>query len=216
MIPLKYSFFYAITLITAALFFHFNEIQAAVIKKIEPDGTITFYYSPPKKIPSSNSPNGKTNFSNEFDELIERVSAEEGIDSRLIKCIIKVESDFKPDAVSTAGAMGLMQLMKGTADIYNVSDPFDPEENVKAGVKHLKYLLKELKNDIPLALAAYHAGLGAVKKQNGIPYIKATMDYVNRVMTFYSGPPTAIINSNPVKKPIKLKIDKDGDFIFSN
>ena len=221
---MKYGFYY---IIAAILIFHFNEIQASVIKKVEPDGTITFYNSVPKKKPASRA---STNLSSKFDEIIERISSEEEIDVNLIKCIIKAESDFQPDAVSSAGAMGLMQLMKATADVYNVSDPFDPEENVKAGVKHFKYLLGELNNDIPLALAAYHAGLGVVKKRNAIPYIKSTMNYVNRVMTLYSGhggrAASAVIESNPNQvdeqvdqikhRPVKRRVDKDGDFIFSN
>jgi soluble lytic murein transglycosylase len=215
MVLLKYNFYCKLVLIIATLFFLFSESQAAITQKVDSDGTITFYNSPSKK---TYTPKTKISFSSEYDDLIERVSAEEGLDHKLIKCIIKAESDFKRDAVSSAGAMGLMQLMRDTADMYNVVDPFDPEENVKAGVKHFKYLLKELKNDIPLALAAYHAGLGAVKKQNGIPRIKATMDYVNKIMTFYSGP-NAAQNFNqavPKPKPVKQRIDKDGDFIFSN
>jgi len=219
MLP-KYSIYCKFTLILTALLFHFNEVHATVKKKVEADGTIVFSYTPPKK--SAKSPaRTNINLSSKFDELIERISAEEGIDSRLIKCIIKVESDFRPDAVSPAGAMGLMQLMKATADIYKVDDPFNPEENIRAGVKHFKYLLRELKNDIPLALAAYNAGLGAVRRQNGIPRIRETMNYVNRVMTLYSGPTGlgGIENSNqlnPKPRPIKRRIDKDGDIILSN
>ena len=212
-------------LILTALLFNFSEVQANVKKKIEADGTLTFYYTAPKKSTPRTAARANTNLSSRFDELIEKIAAEEGIDSRLVKCIIKAESDFQPNAVSPAGAMGLMQLMKATADIYNVSDPFDPEENVRAGVKHFKYLLKELKNDIPLSLAAYNAGLGAVRRQNGIPRIRETMNYVNRVMTLYSGPTglAGVENSNQVEqasqakpKPIKRRVDKDGDLIFSN
>jgi len=80
-----------------------------------------------------------------------------------------------------------MQLMQEVADIYRVRDPFDPEENISAGVKHFKALLRHFNNDIPLSLAAYHAGPGRVRKHMSIPPIKSTINYVNRIMGIYNG-----------------------------
>ena len=81
--------------------------------------------------------------------------------------------------------MGLMQLMQDIVQAYNVDDPFNPEQNIKAGVKHFKSLLALLNNDIVLALAAYHAGIGRVKKNMTVPNISSTIEYVNAVMKLY-------------------------------
>ena len=216
MILFKYRFHYILILTITILIFDFSKTQANIVRKVERDGTITFHNNTPPPRASQSPRRAVLSLSSRFDELIERISREEGVDSKLIKSIIKVESDFQPDAVSVAGAMGLMQLMKATADMYNVSDPFDPEENVRAGVRHFKYLLGELNNDIPLALAAYHAGLAAVRRNHRIPRIKSTMDYVNRVMTIYSGNPVVVNPSQPRSKPIRRQVDRDGDLIFTN
>lgn len=122
---------------------------------------------------------------NPYDAIIINICKNENIDPQLIRCIIKVESNFNKDAVSIAGAMGLMQLMQETAQAYNVQDPFDPYQNIQAGVKHFKSLLSVFKNDIILALAAYHAGLGIVRKNMAVPNIKSTIIYVNDVMKLY-------------------------------
>ncbi len=122
---------------------------------------------------------------NPYDAIIINICKNENIDPQLIRCIIKVESNFNKDAVSVAGAMGLMQLMQETARAYNVLDPFDPYQNIQAGVKHFKSLLAVFKNDLVLALAAYHAGLGIVRKNMAVPNIKSTITYVNYVMKLY-------------------------------
>lgn len=122
---------------------------------------------------------------NPYDTIIINICKIENIDPQLIRCIIKVESNFNKDAVSVSGAMGLMQLMQETAQAYNVQDPFDPHQNIQAGVKHFKSLLSVFKNDIVLALAAYHAGLGIVRKNMAVPNIKSTITYVNDVMKLY-------------------------------
>lgn len=145
------------------------------------DGTID-YYSVNKEIP-----NPARDFQSPHNILIDTISKEKGIDPYLVKCVVKVESNFKADAVSVAGAMGLMQLMQEIAREYNVKDPFDPEENLRAGISHLKSLLDYFDNDISLALAAYHAGIGRVKKHMKVPPIESTIKYVNDIMYFYTG-----------------------------
>ena len=151
-------------------------------------------------------------FNPKYDSIISQYAQKENIDPFIVKCIIKVESDFNPNAVSTAGAVGLMQLMYYTALDYGVTDRNDPESNIRAGVSHFAFLLKECGGDIPLALAAYHAGLGRVKRHNSIPPIQATIDYVNSVMGFYSG---AGDYSGSVKRLYKT-IDKDGTINITN
>lgn len=112
------------------------------------------------------------------------------IDPQLVRAVIRVESGGDPSAVSTAGAMGLMQLMPGTARAYGVLNPWDPEQNVAAGARHLSDLLREYNGDISLALAAYNAGSGAVARYKGIPPYAETGAYVNSVLTLYHAPAT--------------------------
>ncbi len=182
--------------------------HSKIYKRIHKDGTIEYYNRPDRKP----RPRGlrKTNLASKYDPLINAISKAEGLDPYLVKCIIKVESDFVADAVSEAGAMGLMQLMQETARYYDVHDPLDPEENLRAGIKHFRSLMNYFKNDIPLSLAAYHAGLGRVRKRMAIPPIKSTIKYVNKIMRLYNGKKNY---SRSVKKLYK-RIDKDGDIII--
>ena len=122
-----------------------------------------------------------------FDRLIDAYASQNNIDPFLIRCVIKVESDYNPNAVSVAGAAGLMQLMQEVAREYGVHDRTDPESNIKAGVRHLSYLLSRFHGDVSLALAAYHAGSSRVKKNLSVPQIESTKAYVNLIMFYYTG-----------------------------
>ena len=113
--------------------------------------------------------------------IIERVSAQQGVDARLVKAVIQVESGYQPQARSPKGAMGLMQLMPQTARQYAVRNPFDPAANIEAGIKHLRSLLDRF--ELPLALAAYNAGQAAVQRFGGVPPYAETRDYVFRVLS---------------------------------
>ncbi len=128
----------------------------------------------------------------------------------LVKSIIKVESNFNPNAVSPAGAMGLMQIMQDTAGYYRLENPFDPERNIETGVRHLKSLLAFFENNVALSLAAYHAGLGRVKNRK-LPPIRATIDYVNRVMLLYTG--KASYAETFVRRLYK-RIERDGTIVI--
>jgi soluble lytic murein transglycosylase-like protein len=98
----------------------------------------------------------------------------------LVRALIQVESNYKARAKSNKGAMGLMQLMPSTAREYNVRNPYDPKANIAAGVKHLKSLIDRF--GVEMALAAYNAGEGAVRKFNGIPPYRETRNYVSRIL----------------------------------
>ena len=115
-----------------------------------------------------------------YSAFIDKYSKEQGVDARLVRAMIQVESAYNQGARSRKGAMGLMQLMPETARQYAVRDPYDPESNIEAGIKHLKSLLAHLPVD--LALAAYNAGEAAVQKFRGIPPYPETRSYVTRIL----------------------------------
>lgn len=117
--------------------------------------------------------------------VIERASRRHSIDPSLVKAVVKAESDFDPYAVSYAGAKGLMQLMPETAESLDVINPFNIEENIFGGIKHLKQLLKQFEGDIKLSVAAYNAGRSAVLRYGGVPPYKETTNYVKKVMVYY-------------------------------
>jgi len=120
-----------------------------------------------------------------YQPLISKISKKYKVDNSLIKAIIRAESNFNPKAVSKVGARGLMQLMPETAEELNVNDSFNPKENIEGGVKYFKYLLDRFKGELPLAIAAYHAGESTVRKYNGIPPYSSTKKYVKNVLKFF-------------------------------
>jgi|SoiMethySBSTD1v2_1073268.scaffolds.fasta_scaffold888215_2 soluble lytic murein transglycosylase-like protein len=115
-----------------------------------------------------------------YDPIIERAATRHDVDARIVKAVIQVESAFQPRARSSKGAMGLMQLMPKTAREYKARNPYDPTSNIEAGTKYLKRLLDEF--ELPLALAAYNAGEGAVRRFGGIPPYAETQAYVTKIL----------------------------------
>lgn len=112
-------------------------------------------------------------------------SENNNVDAHLIKAMITVESCFDAQAVSRAGARGLMQLMPGTARQYHVLDRFDPNDNLRGGIRHFRDLLDRFDNNLSYSLAAYNAGIHNVEKHGGIPPFRETRDYVQRVFKYY-------------------------------
>jgi len=119
-----------------------------------------------------------------YDAMIDRASEQHDVDARIVKAVIQVESAFKARARSPKGAMGLMQLMPATARQYQARNPYDPKSNIDAGTKYLSTLLNEF--ELPLALAAYNAGEGAVRRFGGIPPYAETQAYVAKILGLLS------------------------------
>lgn len=120
-----------------------------------------------------------------YDHYISLASNLYNVPTSLIKSVIMVESNFNHQAVSPKGAQGLMQIMPETAKILDVSDPFDPWENIRGGTKYLRILLKRFNGKLKLALAGYNAGPLKVEEYNGIPPYKETQNYVRKVIEYY-------------------------------
>lgn len=141
-------------------------------------------------------------YRNAFDDIIKQAALANNVDHGLVKAIIHTESGFNPKARSKPGAQGLMQLMPATAAMYSVMDAFEPSQNIAAGTRHIKYLIDRYKS-LELALAAYNAGEGNVKKYGGIPPFAETQDYVKRVMSryrnLYGGSSTAFAALAPAR-----------------
>jgi len=124
--------------------------------------------------------------SSQFNDLIKEASMKYGVEESLIKAVIQQESGFNPRATSGCGAMGLMQLMPGTARELGVKDGYDPGQNIMGGTQYLRKLLDRFHGDKTLAVAAYNAGPGAVDKHNGVPPYRETQNYVQKVLGNYA------------------------------
>jgi len=154
----------------------------------------------------------------DIDAAIDQAAARHNVDPSLVRSVVKVESNFNPNAVSRKGAMGLMQLMPSTARSLNVSNPFDPQQNVDAGVRHLRRLLDSYGGDVRLSLAAYNAGSGAVARSAGVPRFRETQNYVRRITNLYNGgsEPGSYIFGSPVHEPVHVHRDARGVLYISN
>ena len=130
--------------------------------------------------PNNDIPDGGTN----LDRIITQAAKTHGVEEALVKSVIKVESNFNPNSTSPKGAMGLMQLMPETARELGVQNPYDPVENVEAGTRYLKMLLKRYDGNVPLSLAAYNWGMGNIERRpDQMP--TETRQYVDRVTNYY-------------------------------
>lgn len=162
--------------------------------------------------------------STDIEQLVQQTSDRFQVDSKLVDAIIKVESAYDPNAVSSKGAMGLMQLIPATARRFGVDNPFDPRQNVEGGVNYLKYLLNMFGGDLDLSLAAYNAGEHRVARAGAVPPIAETRDYVRKVSKLYraepgASPPAAaskIAATEPPKAPILRFVDAQGIVHYTN
>jgi soluble lytic murein transglycosylase-like protein len=151
----------------------------------------------------------------EIDSSIVMAAARHNVDPNLVRAVVKVESNFNSNAVSRKGAMGLMQLMPSTARSLKVKNPFDPDQNVDAGVRHLKQLLENYGGDVNLTLAAYNAGSGAVARSAGVPHFAETQNYVRRITHLYYGG-FDLSQSGASRDPVRVQRDARGVLYISN
>lgn len=137
---------------------------------------------------------------NAFDQMIRQAAQQHGVSEGLIKAVMHTESGFNINARSPVGAQGLMQLMPATARRFNVSNAYDPQQNIFGGARYLSWLLKRFNGNTQLAIAAYNAGEGNIDKYGGIPPFRETQDYVRRVTSrfqnLYSSGLSSTSNSN--------------------
>jgi transglycosylase-like protein with SLT domain len=151
------------------------------------------------------------------EKLVREASDRHRVDPALVRAVIETESNWNPKAYSRKGAGGLMQLIPTTAQRYGAYDVFNPQQNIDAGVKHLKWLLERYNGNLDLALAAYNAGEGAVDRAHGVPAYRETQNYVQKVQNAYFRPgsgrlPDAYVNSHAIRRDVTA----DGRIIFSN
>jgi len=160
----------------------------------------------PASGPSVPATGGVASSSGGVRQLVDQLSREHGLDPKLMDALIRVESGYDPRAVSHKGAMGLMQLMPATATRLGIRNPFDPEQNIRGGMREFARLVDRYRGDLQLALAAYNAGEAAVAQYRGIPPYRETRNYVSRILTIYTGRPYRL-SAGYRAAPVRLVTD---------
>ena len=169
-----------------------SSVNADIFRYIDENGVMHFTNTPTSNVQEYKLYiKEKTTLSRNFyapdkyDRYISDASAQTGVDSRLLKAMIKAESDFNPRAVSRKGAMGLMQIMPENFKMLDLENPFDPWQNIRAGARYFQQLYERFNGKLALSLAAYNAGPTAVDRYKRIPPYKETEEYVRRVLRYY-------------------------------
>ena len=149
--------------------------------------------------------------------MIREVSARYNVDPALIRAVIETESNWNSTAISRKGALGLMQLVPGTARQLGVNNAFDPKQNLDGGVRYLHTLLERYNGDLDRALAAYNAGPGAVDRAKGVPQFRETREYVRKVTDSYNRPGSnRLPRASSAPRPIYQTVAEDGRVVFTN
>jgi len=185
-----------------------REVNDMVAVPFSSSGSRALKHARPVDLKSANLTETRPVDSVTVDKAIDAAAERHGVDPNLVRAVVKVESNFNPHAVSSKGAMGLMQLMPYTAKSLNVDNAFDPRQNIDAGVRHLKSLLENYNGNVELSLAAYNAGSGAVRRSGGVPPFRETRDYVKKITELYHG---AALRPRLVETR-----DAEGHRVFSN
>jgi soluble lytic murein transglycosylase-like protein len=152
-----------------------------------------------------------------IEQMLREVSARYRADPALIRAVIETESNWNSSAVSRKGALGLMQLVPGTAQQLGVNNAFDPKQNLDGGVRYLRMLLERYNGDLDKALAAYNAGPGAVDRARGVPRYRETRAYVQKVTDSYFRPGSdRLPHALDARHPIYRMVETDGRVVFTN
>ena len=169
-----------------------SSVHADIYMYIDEDGVMHFTNAPTSneydyKVYIKEKAAISRNFhsTNKYDHFISDAAEQTGVDSRLLKAMIKAESDFDPRAVSRKGAMGLMQIMPENFKMLNLENPFDPWQNIRAGAQYFQKMYERFNGKLALSLAAYNAGPTAVDRYKRIPPYQETEEYVRRVLRYY-------------------------------
>jgi len=151
------------------------------------------------------------------EKLVREAAERHRVDPALVRAVIETESNWNPRAYSRKGAGGLMQLIPTTAQRYGAYDLFNPQQNIDAGVRHLKMLLQRYNGNLDLALAAYNAGEGAVDRAHGVPLFRETQSYVRKVQDAYYRPGSGRMDEAYTRSSrIHRQVDENGRIIFTN
>jgi soluble lytic murein transglycosylase-like protein len=169
-----------------------SSVHADIYMYIDANGVMHFTNTPTSNeheykvyVKERTSVSKKFYSTNKYDHFISNASEQTGVDSRLLKAMIKAESDFNTRAVSKKGAMGLMQIMPENFKMLDLENPFDPLQNIRAGARYFQQLYKRFNGKLALSLAAYNAGPTAVDRYKRIPPYQETEEYVRRVLRYY-------------------------------
>jgi soluble lytic murein transglycosylase-like protein len=153
-----------------------------------------------------------------IDRIVRAAAERHKVDPALVNAVISAESGWNSLAISRKGAVGLMQLIPGTAQRYGVGNPFDPAQNVEGGTTYLRWLLDRYKGDLTKSLAAYNAGERAVDQNRGVPAYPETKRYVQRVTDAYFRPGSGRTSTfwSPPKPPVRRELEATGRVVFTN
>lgn len=203
--------------------------SAQVLELTEQDGTVHLTNAPTDPryqrlgiaplAPAPAGPGPSSRPAPAIDSHIRDAALRYGVSEQLVTAVIRVESGFNPRAVSPKGARGLMQLMPATASQLGVRNAFDPAENIDGGVRHLRGLMERFENNLPLALAAYNAGEGAVAQYGGIPPYRETQQYVTRILRIVGGEAPAPVEPGAEelgRTPTYTFATEDGATVYTN
>jgi len=218
-------------MVVCSLFLAAATVSADIYKYVDENGVVCFtdapygkktqHVSSDKKARKTEQPVSAVVFPRDYSQYIQKAASKYELEPELIRAVIKTESNGNHRAVSRKGAKGLMQLMPSTASDMNVSNPFNPEENIDGGTRYLKYLLERFKGNMTLALAAYNSGPGTVEKYGNVPPIDETRQYVKRIFNLYNGRKSyafSDMSAIPREKnsPIYKVLLEDGTILFTN
>ena len=191
-VPIKHCKpFWLLAAIIICLLIAASPAWSDIYRYIDDDGVMHFTNTPTSskhqyKVFIKERPKRKPRHSStKYDHIISDASKKYGVDSRLLKAIIRAESDFNPKAVSKKGAKGLMQIMPENYRLLNISNPYDPRQSIMGGARYFKDLYERYKGKLSLSLAAYNAGPTAVDRYKTVPPYQETEQYVERVLKFY-------------------------------